>query len=92
MEKNPFTELGNKMEAISQQLEAQLTGHVSEWLNVDQAADYLHVSKSWIYKRTMNGQIPFHKPSKKLMFRRSELDAFISMKRETNLPGVTIEK
>ncbi len=89
---NPFTELSEQLEQINQRLEAQPSTPVNEWMNVDQAADYLHVSKSWIYKRTMDGKIPYHKPSKKLMFRRSELDAFISMKPETDLPGVTIEK
>ncbi len=93
MQTNPFTELSDKLEAINERLEAQPNGPVNEWLTADQAADYLHVSKSWIYKRTMNNQIPFHKPSKKLMFRRSELDNFISKARATNEhQGVTIEK
>ncbi len=95
---NPFTELSEQLEAITQQLEARPDGHVSEWLNIDQAATYLNVSKSWIYKRTMNGTmngtIPYYKTGRKLRFRRSELDDFISMGRVQNesLPGVTIEK
>jgi len=92
MKTNPFSEINERLEQIHQRLEAQPNGPVNEWLTADQAADYLHVSKSWIYKRTMNNQIPFHKPSKKLMFRRSELDTFISMKPGNNVPGVTIER
>ncbi len=93
MENNPFTTINEKLEAINRQLETQPTGPVNDWLNIDQAAAYLHVSKSWVYKRTMNGQIPFYKIGKKLAFRRSELNDFISMGRANgeSLPGVTIE-
>lgn len=85
--------ISEQVEEINQRLENQYSGSYNAWLNVDQAADYLHVSKSWIYKRTMNNEIPFHKPSKKLMFRRSELDNYIATGSTTNEhQGVTIEK
>lgn len=96
-ESNPFTKINEQLEAINQRLETRHdSSFFSEWLTVDQAAAYLHVSKSWIYKRTMdgNGKIPFHKIGKKLAFRQSELDDFISMGRAKgeSLPGVRIEK
>ncbi len=93
-EHNPFTTINEQLAAINQHLaEQQNNTAVSEWLTVGQAADYLHVSKSWIYKRSMNNRIPYHKAGKKLMFRKSELNDFISMGRAKgeSLPGVTIE-
>ena len=94
METNPFSKINEQLELINQRLETQPSGPVNDWLNIDQAAEYLHVSKSWIYKRTMDGKIPFYKIGKKLAFRRSELNEYISMGRAKgeNLPGVTIEK
>ncbi len=91
---NPFTTINEQLAAINQRLDKQPAGHVSEWLNVTQAAEYLNLSKSAIYKRTMNGKIPFYKTGKKLMFRRSELNDYISMGRAKgeSFPGVTIEK
>ncbi len=94
-ENNPFAIINERLEAINQRLEAQHDRPVvSEWLTVDQAAEYLHVSKSWIYKRTMNAKIPYYKTGKKLMFKRSELDSYISLGRakDENSMGVTIEK
>lgn len=53
--------------------------HDTEWLSVDQAADVLGVSKSFIYERTQryNGDaLPHYKVGKFLRFKKSELLAW----------------
>lgn len=47
-------------------------------LSVTEAAMYLGISKSTIYKMTMNRQIPHYKPfGGKIFFDKSELDSWI---------------
>lgn len=49
---------------------------------VRQAAAYLDVSTSYLYKLTSQQLIPHYKPTgKRLYFRRSDLDAFLFNKR-----------
>lgn len=53
-----------------------------EHLNTANAASYLGVSKSTIYKMVFNRRIPFYKPSGKLLyFLKSDLDKYISSNR-----------
>lgn len=49
-------------------------------LTVEDCAAYLHVSNAWIYKRTALKEMPHVKMGHLLMFRRSELDAWIERK------------
>lgn len=47
-------------------------------LNVDEAAVYLNMAKSYLYKLTSNGTIPYSKPGgKKLFFDRLLLDKYL---------------
>jgi len=49
-----------------------------EVLNFNEAAVYLEVSHSHLYKLTSTGAIPFYKPNgKKIYFNRQELDNWI---------------
>lgn len=49
-----------------------------EILNIDEAVEYLNMSRSWLYKLTSTHQIPFYKPNGRfLYFDRSELDKWI---------------
>ena len=68
-------ELGDKMESIN---------HANkEILTLDDAANYMQVSKSYIYKLTSCKQIPHYKPSGKLIyFKKKELDQWILENRE----------
>jgi excisionase family DNA binding protein len=50
----------------------------SEWLDVEQAADYLNVGPRWIYERTAAGTIPVKRLGRLLRFRRSDLDAWVN--------------
>lgn len=47
-------------------------------LNSKQAASYLGISMSNLYKLIRSNSIPFHKPSRKLYFDKSSLDKWIS--------------
>jgi len=47
-------------------------------LSIEKCSEYLNVSKAWLYKRTSLHEIPCFKIGGVLMFRRSELDAWIA--------------
>lgn len=85
MTNNPFEDLAEKIDAIRRELSKQAPAD-APWLNADEAAAYLNLKKSTLYKKTCRGEILFHKPGKKLMFRRSELDSFIELSKCN--PGV----
>ncbi|MCB9336461.1 MAG: helix-turn-helix domain-containing protein [Flavobacteriales bacterium] len=54
-------------------------------LTLVEAADYLSMSQSHIYKLTSQRKIPFHKPSGKyLYFYENELDEWIKEERNQN--------
>ena len=49
-----------------------------EILTLEEAAQYLHVSKSYLYKQTSRKLIPYYKPTGKLCyFKRQDLDAWL---------------
>ena len=51
-------------------------------LNADEAADYLCISKSTLYKHTSSGKLPFFKLNGKLLlFSRQDLDRWIEKNR-----------
>ncbi len=53
-------------------------------LNFVEAAKYLELSHSHLYKLTSAGAIPFYKPNgKKLNFNRAELDEWLMRNRNT---------
>ncbi len=92
---NPFEKIFSKLDAIERQINPQKVVDTDEWLEIDEACRVLRSSKSWIYKKTMQNQLPFYKlGGKKLLFKRSELNHFINqhLVREINLPGIKIEK
>jgi excisionase family DNA binding protein len=45
--------------------------------NLDEAATYLSMSKSTLYKLTSKKEIPHYKPNRFIFFERSELDKWI---------------
>ena len=51
---------------------------ITEVLNLNQAAEYVSLSKSAIYKKTSERNIPHFKQGKKLYFKRSELDDWLT--------------
>jgi excisionase family DNA binding protein len=53
-------------------------------LNFAEAAKYLELSHSHLYKLTSSGTIPFYKPNgKKLYFNRAELDEWLLRNRNS---------
>ena len=48
-----------------------------EIFNFDEAAAYLSISKSTLYKLTSKKEIPFYKPNRLVFFERAELDNWI---------------
>ena len=71
----------NKLDSITRMLREQNLLK-KEVLTFSEAADYLSVSNSHLYKLTSNNVIPFYKPNKKkIFFKRSELDAWLTSHR-----------
>lgn len=55
------------------------TKRVNQYLSIEEAASLLHFKKSYLYKLTCLGKIPYYKPlSGRLLFSTDDLDAFIS--------------
>ena len=47
-------------------------------LTLEEVAEYTHLSKSYVYKLTSNGDIPYYKPNgKQLYFKRTEIDEWL---------------
>jgi excisionase family DNA binding protein len=63
-------------------LEGTSGDNVKLHLTVNEASEYLGIKKSQIYQLTHNHQIPFYKPSHKLIyFQKADLDFWINDKR-----------
>ena len=86
---NPFELIIDKLNNIENLLKTVMkndngTITITEVLNLNQAAEYVSLSKSAIYKKTSERNIPHFKKGKKLYFKRSELDHWLtSMKIST---------
>ena len=53
-------------------------GQTEKPLTLNEAAQYLDISKSYIYKLTCSNKIPHYKPQgKKIYFDKSELDSWL---------------
>jgi len=64
----------NKLEEISEQLKAQR----NKPFTFNEAAAYLGISKSYLYKLTSGGKIPHYKPfGKKIYFDKVMLDDWV---------------
>ncbi len=50
-------------------------------LTVSALADYLGVTKGWIYKRTMFKEIPHYKKGHFVTFKKTEIDAWLNSQR-----------
>lgn len=54
------------------------------FINTNEAAELLGVTKSYLYKLTSKGLIPFHKPMGKLYFKPTELEEWIENRGNNN--------
>ena len=85
---NPFELILNKLNAIEELLKqtikddkvsaAMFNAVAPDVLNLNQASEYISLSKSAIYKKTSDRTIPHFKQGKKLYFKRSELNEWLT--------------
>ena len=47
------------------------------FLEMNEAASFLRISKSTLYKKVMNKELPFYKVGRKTLFSKEELASFI---------------
>lgn len=50
---------------------------IKKYLNLNEAANYLGISRSCLYKKTASHVIPFIKPGKKILFNREAIDQWL---------------
>lgn len=80
---NPFELIIDKLNYIENLLKTVMKNDagsvtITEVLNLNQAAEYVSLSKSAIYKKTSERNIPHFKKGKKLYFKRSELNEWLT--------------
>ena len=56
---------------------AELGRESDEWLDVEQAAAYLHTTPTAVRDRARRGRLKAHRQGRRLYFRRSEIDRSI---------------
>jgi len=66
-------------ETISKLIDAEYSKHT---MSLDEAADYLHMSASTLYKKIKAHLIPAHKPFGNWIFYRTELDKLLADSRQ----------
>ena len=81
---NPFELILERLNTIetllrsSKKIEPVQSSLVNEIFNMSQAADYLGLAKSTVYKMTSSRLIPHSKVSRKIIFKRNELEEWIN--------------
>lgn len=66
------------IKVLAEEISANIYLNVKEVLTSDEAARYMGVSKSYLYKLTMTQQIPHYKPMGKMCyFNRLELEKWL---------------
>jgi excisionase family DNA binding protein len=77
-----------KLDRIEQLMTEQIFRQ-KEILNVEEAAKYLGLSKSHLYKLTSRRQIPHYCPKgKKLYFKKGDLDQFLLTNRKASMEEI----
>jgi excisionase family DNA binding protein len=81
---NPFELILERLNTIenllrsSKKIDPVLIAPVNEIFNMVQAADYLGLAKSTVYKMTSSRLIPHSKIGKKIVFKQNEIDDWIT--------------
>lgn len=57
------------------------------FININQAAEFLKVARQTLYTKTSAGSIPFTKKGKRLLFKKSELTAWLNNTEEKKETG-----
>ena len=72
----------NELQTLADMISANVALNSKEVLTADEAARYMGVSKSYLYKLTMQKKLPFSKPLGKVCyFNRQELEAWLMSNR-----------
>lgn len=72
-----LNEIVHKLNYVTTIIE-EIKKEAHPYLSLDDAAGYLCISKSTLYKHTSDGIIPFYKPNGKLiLFSKTDLDQWI---------------
>lgn len=67
-----------ELEKIANEVASRVALNTKEVLTFDEAATYAGVSKSWLYKQTSAGTVPYYKPcGKVIFFNRRELEKWL---------------
>lgn len=48
-----------------------------QFMNIEQVCDYIQLSKSFIYKKVANNEIPYHKIGKRTVFDIDEINTWV---------------
>ncbi|MDX9694526.1 MAG: helix-turn-helix domain-containing protein [Bacteroidales bacterium] len=67
----------DELNLTNQRIYSLLVSSTKGHLTVDEAAEYLSISKSDLYKRTSQGTLKFKKPGKHIYFLKKDLDEYI---------------
>ena len=51
---------------------------MKSYLDIDELSEYIHLSRSTIYKKTSTSQIPYLKSGKKLLFKKEAIDEWLN--------------
>lgn len=71
-----------ELKGIADLITANTLFCTKEVLTSDEACRYMGISKSYLYKLTMRGEIPHYKPTGKMCyFNRGELEAWLQQNR-----------
>lgn len=72
----------NNINKLAELITAKITNCSKEVLTADEAASYMGISKSYLYKLTMSKTIPHYKPMGKMVyFNRLEIEQWLQSNR-----------
>ncbi len=72
-----FAEMMSKLDHLEAEITELAQGRQG-WMNADQAATYLgSASRAHVYDLAARGHIPVHRDGRRMLFRKSEIDAYI---------------
>ena len=55
---------------------------MKHWMDIDELADYLKMSKRVIYEISRKGKIPCYRINRRLRFERQEIDDWMDLKKQ----------
>ena len=74
--------MAEELQQVADLITANIIGTQKEVLTSDEAARYMGISKSYLYKLTMRQKIPHYKPTGKMCyFNRLELEGWLQSNR-----------